>query len=138
MLLFNDIKLFSKNKVETVLYTNLNWKDYKQKKTFEDRKHESEIILKKYPSKLPVIINECSEDLRDRLKRKMLIESDMNVGQYIHTLRTKFNIKPEESILFFVDGIMPPSTMLISYLYDKYKDKDGFLYISILKENVFG
>jgi hypothetical protein len=67
MLLFNDIKLFSKNKVETVLYTKLNWKDYKQKKTFEDRKRESEIILKKYPSKVPVIINECSEDLRDRL-----------------------------------------------------------------------
>lgn len=138
MLLFNDIKLFSKNKVETVLYTNLNWKDYKQKKTFEDRKHESEIIIKKYPNKIPVIINECSEELRDRLKRKMLIEMDMTVGQYMHTLRIKFHIKPEESLLIFVDGTMPPSTTLMSYLYDKYKDKDGFLYISILKENVFG
>ena len=32
---------------------------------------------------------------------------------------------------------MPISTTLMSYLYDKYKDKDRFLYITILKEKCF-
>jgi GABA(A) receptor-associated protein len=138
MILFNDLKFFSKDKVETVLYKNLNWKDYKLKKTFEERTNESKTIQNKYPDKIPVIINECSEELRERVKRKMLLQMDMTVSQYLHTLRTKFNIKPEESVLIFVNGIMPTSTTLMSYLYDKYKDKDGFLYITILKENVFG
>lgn len=138
MILFNDLKIFSKDKVETVLYKNLNWKDYKLKKTFEERINESQTILKKYPDKIPVIINECSEELRDRVKRKMLLQTDMTVSQYLHSLRTKFSIKPEESVLIFVNGNLPTSTTLMSYLYDKYKDKDGFLYISVLKENVFG
>ena len=138
MILFNDLKFFSKDKVETVLYKNLNWKDYKLKKTFEERINESQTILKKYPDKIPVIINECSEELRDRVKRKMLLQIDMTVSQYLHSLRTKFSIKPEESVLIFVNGNLPTSTTLMSYLYDKYKDKDGFLYISVLKENVFG
>lgn len=138
MILFNDLKIFSKDKIETVLYKNLNWKDYKIKKTFEERVNESQAILKKYPNKIPVIINECSEELRERVKRKMLLQTDMTVSQYMHTLRTKFNIKPEESVLIFVNEIFPTSTTLMSYLYDKYKDKDGFLYVSVLKENVFG
>jgi len=138
MILFNDLKIFSKDKVETVLYKNLNWKDYKIKKTFEERVNESQAILKKYPNKIPVIINECSEGLRERVKRKMLLQTDMTVSQYMHTLRTKFNIKAEESVLIFVNGTFPTSTTLMSYLYDKHKDKDGFLYISVLKENVFG
>jgi GABA(A) receptor-associated protein len=138
MISFNDLKIFSKDKVETVLYKNLNWKDYKIKKTFEERVNESQAILKKYPNKIPVIINECSEELRERVNRKMLLQTDMTVSQYMHTLRTKFNIKAEESVLIFVNGTFPTSTTLMSYLYDKYKDKDGFLYVSVLKENVFG
>jgi len=138
MLLLNDLKIFSKDKVETVLYTNLNWKDYKLKKTFEERLNESQTILKKYSEKVPVIINECSEELRDRVKRKMLLQPDMTVSQFLHTLRTKFNIKQEEAVLIFVNGTFPTSTTIMSVLYDRYKDKDGFLYVSVLKENVFG
>lgn len=138
MLLFNDLNKLSNNKVETVLYTNLQWKDYKLKKTFEERKNECDIILKKYQDKLPVIINECSIELRDRIKRKMLIQKDMTVGQYMHSVRTKFNLKSEEAVLMFVNGSFPTSSTLMCSLYDKHKDKDGFLYISILKENVFG
>lgn len=138
MLLFQDFKSFSKDKVETVLYKDLQWKDYKLKKSFDERKYESETILKKYPDKVPVIINECSEEFRERVKRKMLLQKDMTVSQYMHSVRTKFNIRPEESLLIFINGIMPTSSTLMSHVYNRHKDNDGFLYVSILKENVFG
>ena len=138
MILFNDLKKVSKNKVETILYTNLNWKDYKLKKTFEERVNESQIILKKYPDRIPIIINECSEELKNRVTRKMLLQTDITITQYMYLLRKKFNIKPEESLFIFINDTVPTSTTLMSYLYYKHKDKDGFLYISVLKENVFG
>lgn len=138
MLSLNDLNFFSKNKVETLSNNNLNWTDYKIKKTFKERLNESQIILKKYPEKVPIIINECSEDLKDKLKRKMLIQKDMTVVQYMQSLRTKFNINSGESILMFINGSLPTSSTLIGYLYEKNKENDGFLYISILKENVFG
>lgn len=125
---FNNIK-----KIE-----NLNWKDYKLKKSFNERVSECQLILKKYPDKIPIIVNECSDDLKDKIKRKMLLQSDMTVSNYLYSIRQKFKIKPEESFLLFVNGKIPTSTTLLYELYNNHKDKDGFLYISIIKENVFG
>ena len=138
MLLFNDLIFLKKNKADTLLCKNSKWIDYKLKKSLEERINESQNILKKYPDKIPVIINECNEDLRDRIKRKILLQKDMTASQYIYSLRSKFNIKQEESLLLFINGSMPTSTTLMSHLYEKNKDKDGFLYVSILKENAFG
>ena len=142
MIIFNDLKLFSKshsvNNSEIPPNTKTNWKDYKNSKTFEQRLKECELILCKYKNKVPVIINECSDELQDRISRKMLLQKEMTVGNYMYSLRSKFNIKPEESVVMFVNGNIPVSTTMMGYLYEIYKDKDGFLYISILKENVFG
>lgn len=138
MISFNDLNFFSKYNVQTLSYKNSNWKDYKIKKTFEDRLKESEKILNIYQDKIPVIINECCYELSDKVKRKMLLPKEMTVSQFIHTLRTRVNIKSEESVFIFINGSIPTSTTTMSYLYEKYKEKDKFLYISVLKENVFG
>jgi len=142
MKIFNELKLFSKNHSvdECILVSNdkSNWKDYKLSKTFEQRLKEFETIRCKHQDKIPVIINECSDELRDRIKRKMLLQKEMTVGNYMYSVRNKFDIKPEESVVMFVNGTLPMSTTMMGYLYEKHKDKDGFLYISILKENVFG
>ena len=142
MIIFNDLKLFSKshsvNNSEIPPNTKINWKDYKLSKTFEQRSKEYELIMCKHKDKVPIIINECSDELRDRINRKMLLQKEMTVGNYMHSIRNKFNIKPEESVVIFVNGILPISSMLMGHVYEKHKDKDGFLYISILKENVFG
>lgn len=117
---------------------NLNWFDYKIKKNFEERSKESEIILKKYQNKIPVIINECYDEVKDRIKRKILLPKEITVSEFLYVLRTKFNINSEESLLVFVNGKIPTSTTSMIYLYEKYKEKDNFLYISIVKENTFG
>lgn len=142
MRILNELNLLLKNhyinNYEKTTNYKTNWKDYKICKTFEQRLRECELILCKYKNKVPVIINECSDELQDRISRKMLLQKEMTVGHYMYSLRSKFNIKPEESVVMFVNGNIPVSTTLMGYLYEMHKDKDGFLYISILKENVFG
>jgi GABA(A) receptor-associated protein len=133
-----DFINFSKNEGDIVLKTNEKWIDYKQKKTFEERQNESQAILNKYKDKVPVIINECSKDFQDKIKRKMLVQKELTITQYLYNLRTKFNIGSEESLVIFVNNSMPMSSITLGYLYEKSKDKDGFLYITILKENAFG
>ena len=133
-----DFINFSKNEGGIELKTNEKWIDYKQKKTFEERQNESQAILNKYKDKVPVIVNECSKDFQDKIKRKMLVQRELTVSQYLYSLRTKFNIGSEESLLIFVNNNMPMSSITVGYLYEKSKDKDGFLYITVLKENAFG
>lgn len=133
-----DFINFTKNECVKGTKTNEKWIDYKIKKTFEERQKESQIILNKYTDKIPIIVNECSQEFQDRVKRKMIVQKEVTVSQYLFTLRSKFNIKPEESLLIFVNNSMPISSTMMGYLYEKNKDKDGFLYITVLKENAFG
>jgi GABA(A) receptor-associated protein len=37
-----------------------------------------------------------------------------------------------------VNGIIPSNTDIMNELYEKYKDYDGFLYLTYSSENVFG
>jgi len=133
-----DFINFTKNECVKGTKTNEKWTDYKIKKTFEERQKESQIILNKYTDKIPIIVNECSQEFQDRVKRKMIVQKEVTISQYLFTLRSKFNIKPEESLLIFVNNSIPISSTMMGYLYEKNKDKDGFLYITVLKENTFG
>lgn len=123
------------------VYPSVNvktWKDYKEIKTLEQRTKESKMLYNRYPEKIPLIINECPDDYKLKLKRKMLLPIDMTVGQFMCSIRSKYNINKDEALLIFVDKTMPKSSTFISELHKQYKDEDGFLYVSLLKENVFG
>lgn len=47
---------------------------------------------------------------------------------------------PQETALYlFINNrIQPSTTMMMSAVYDEYKDEDGFLYITYSGENTFG
>ena len=121
---FIDFIKFSKNETITPSKINEYWKDYKIKKNFQERKKESETVMNKYTDKVPIIINECPEDFKDRVKRKMLLQRELTVSQYLYTIRSKFSISPEESLLIFINKKMPTSSTMIGSLYDKNKDED--------------
>jgi len=62
----------------------------------------------------------------------------MTIGQLMFSIRSKFSINKDEALLIFIGKTMPKSSTLISELHKQYKDEDGFLYVTILKESVFG
>jgi hypothetical protein len=138
MEILNNVFNNSLNQSVTPYINVKTWKDYKELKTFEQRKNESKMLYNKYPEKIPLIVNECPDDYKCKLKRKMLLPIDMTVGQFMCSIRSKFNINKDEALLIFVGKTMPKSSTLISELHKQYKEEDGFLYVSILKESVFG
>ena len=108
-------------------------------KTFSERKAESDIIRKKYPDRIPVIVykNEKS-DTPDIDKNKFLVPNDLSVAQFLFTIRKRIKLRPEQSLFLFVKNSIPRSDILLSQLYKEYKDEDGFLYITYSGENTFG
>ena len=71
-------------------------------------------------------------------KRKYLIPMDLTVGQFVYVIRKRIKINPEKAIFTFVNGKLPPTSQLMSNIYDENKDEDGFLYITYSGENTFG
>ena len=107
-----------------------NYKD----KPFEERKNEFLKIKNKHPLHTPIIVN---TQIKTK-KNKFIVPSDSSLSNFKAMFRVYVNLKPEEAIFILINNTMVPGTNLISSIYQKHKDRDGFLYLDIFKENTFG
>jgi GABA(A) receptor-associated protein len=67
-----------------------------------------------------------------------LVPSDLTVGQFVYVVRKRISLAPEKALFVFVGATLPPSAALLATVYDKHKDRDGFLYVQYSSENTFG
>lgn len=112
---------------------------FKRAHSLEKRKNESSRMTEKYPCRVPVIVEKhVDADLPDIDKKKYLVPTDLTIGQFIHVIRKRIKLTPEKAIFIFVNNLLPPTSALMSTIYESQKDEDGFLYISYNGENVFG
>ena len=113
---------------------------FKQTYTFDHRKKESDRVRKKFPLKTPVVIELKDVDTKNtELKKKYLVESNCTVQGFQNVIRERFKLSTQEGIHMIINNtVIPKYSMLISEVYELYKDEDGFLYILLCKENVFG
>lgn len=113
-------------------------KSYKDRFDFAKRKLEANRIKEKYPKRVPIIVevdDNCGLTLE---KTKYLCPGDLTCSQFMYVLRKRTPLKAEEAMYMFCDNSLPATSALISQLYHTSADKDGFLYMTISKENTFG
>jgi hypothetical protein len=124
-----------------------------------------ELLLKKYPDRLPVIISSSSIKIKNTHKR-FVVPYDMTISQFMILLRQKIALGETEAIFIFIKGpnnesdspaaikseseqeteikytsgkdILVSPTSSISSLYKEYKDNNLVLNLYFEKENVFG
>lgn len=60
------------------------------------------------------------------------------MSQFVYVIRKRIKLAAEKSIFIFINNVIPPSTALMSAIYEEHKDEDGFLYITYSGENTFG
>ena len=113
--------------------------EFTRKLSLEERKAECLKIQAKYPDRIPTIMTRGrGADFPQLESSKFLIPKDLSVGQFIYVLRTKIQLRPEQSVFVFVNGILPQNSQMISIVYEKNVAEDGFLYLTITSENTFG
>ena len=110
--------------------------------SFEQRKKESEVIRGKYPDRVPIIVEMAdivsNSQLNPLDRQKYLVPTHLTVGQLLYIIRKKIHLQPEQALFIFINSIMVPTNTDFSSLYEKYKDEDGYLYISYSAESTFG
>lgn len=112
---------------------------YKEEHSFEKRKAEGEKIRRKYPDRVPVIVEKAAKArLGDLDKKKYLVPSDLTVGQFYFLIRKRIHLRPEDALFFFVNNVIPPTSATMGSLYQEHHDEDFFLYIAFSDENVYG
>ena len=107
--------------------------------TFEKRFSESNRIKKKYPNRIPVIVEKkIGSDIPNIDKTKYLVPGDLTISQFLYVIRKRINLRDEQAIFIFIDNKIPFSQSLIKEIYTQDKHMDGFLYFEYSGENTFG
>jgi len=113
--------------------------NFMNKFSLEERKKESEKIKKKYPDRIPVIVEkDKNSELSDIDKHKFLVPSNITSGQFLYIIRKRIKLSSDKALFIFVNGILPPTSESMSNIYEDHKAKDGFLYVRYQGENTFG
>jgi len=113
--------------------------NFKNKNSFEKRKNESNNVIKKYPDRVPIIVQKYhGSELPDIDKVKYLVPKDMTMSQFTFIIRKRISLEPAQAIFITVNSSLVTSSKLLSELYMEEKDDDGFLYITYTNENTFG
>jgi len=100
---------------------------------------ESGRILEKYPNRIPIIVNKRRDSkIADIGKSKFLVQKDMAMNQFIYVIRKRLKLKPSEAIFVTINNEMCTSSEILSDIYDRHKNTDGFLYVTYSSENTFG
>jgi GABA(A) receptor-associated protein len=114
---------------------------FKKMHTQEKRYNETKVLLEKYPNKIPCII-EVNDTLLSLpvFHTKWLIPEDITVIGLIMKIRNKYTniIKASDGLFLFIGTSVCRPDEMIKNIYNKYKDEDNFLYMTLSKENVFG
>ncbi|XP_028665816.1 gamma-aminobutyric acid receptor-associated protein-like 1 [Erpetoichthys calabaricus] len=112
---------------------------YKEDHAFEYRKREGEKIRKKYPDRVPVIVEKAPKARVPNLdKRKYLVPSELTVGQFYFLIRKRIQLRPEDALFFFINNTIPPTSATMGQLYQENHEEDCFLYVAYSDESVYG
>ena len=106
---------------------------------FERRSGESQKIMTKYPSRIPIVVEKCNRCLLNDIdKKKYLVPKDLNMNQFIYIIRKRIKLTSSESLFLMIDNQLCPSNKSLSEIYENMANKDGFLYVTYTSENTFG
>eukprot|EP00916_Digyalum_oweni_P016950 GHVL01027787.1.p1 GENE.GHVL01027787.1~~GHVL01027787.1.p1 ORF type:complete len:141 (+),score=26.48 GHVL01027787.1:172-594(+) len=117
----------------------------------EERIAEAQKIKERYPDRYPVICEKALySDLPDLQKKKFLVTSIMTIGEFKYIMQKHINqhmtqtddsiLEPDKTIYLYVanTNTSPTGSALLIDLYNQYKNKDGFLYLTYTSENTLG
>jgi GABA(A) receptor-associated protein len=103
---------------------------------------ESKRIRIKYPSRIPTLIFPKSNMEPQLDKNKYLVPLDLMLSSLITVVRSRLGLTKEKAILFVIKKgtqvFIPHGDQLVGFLYDMYKDENGFLFINYFIENTYG
>lgn len=124
--------------------------EYQERCSYEHRIRLSSNIMRKYPTRVPIIVEVYEDKYRygksqkfKLSKTKYLAPQDTTVHKFLNELRKHVTgLEPYESIFMYVVTPnrlhIPVLSSTILELYNAHKQNDQFLYLFLTEEQTFG
>lgn len=113
---------------------------FRDSTTFKERYDETRRIRMKYPTKLPIVCekNRHQSSLPDIDMKRYLVPYDITVGQFMHIIHKRLRLNKNVALFFLTGNTMVSASSLMTDVYERFKDLDGYLYFVYATENAFG
>ena len=113
--------------------------NFQKKHSFEKRRDDSQSVIKKYPERIPIIVQLGDKSELPKIdKIKYLVPRDMTMSQFSFVVRKRIKLEPSQAIFITINNTLVTNSKLLSEIYEENKDPDGFLYVTYTGENTFG
>ncbi len=132
---------FDEDKSKGLKTSEINFKFREEFPDPKIRRKQCKIIRKKYPDKIPIIIEKNpNSNISNIDKTKYLIPLDLTVSQFSYMIRKRIKLSNESAFFLLVNGkISITGGSLLSDIYERYQDpEDSFLYITYSSELTWG
>ncbi|KAG9510513.1 Microtubule-associated proteins 1A/1B light chain 3C, partial [Fragariocoptes setiger] len=116
-------------------------KPYKQRKSFEIRRDEVNDIRKKFPNKIPVVVERYQREINLPLldKVKFLVPQELTMSNFTTIIRNRLQITSNRAFYFIINNkSMASTSKTMAEIYRDNKDEDGFLYMTYASQEMFG
>ncbi|KAL8565688.1 Microtubule-associated protein 1 light chain 3 gamma [Nucella lapillus] len=116
-------------------------KSFKQRKSFAVRKEELESIRRKFPNKIPVIVERYHKEKSLTLldKTKFLVPQELTMSQFLTIIRNRMALNHNQSFYLLVNNkSLSSMSSTIAEIYREEKDPDGFIYMTYASQEMFG
>lgn len=114
---------------------------FKQRRSFETRKLESENIRKKFPTKIPVVVERYQREasLPEMDKSKFLVPQELTMMNFAIIIKQRLGVPSSRAFYFVIDNqSMVSTSKTVAEVYREHKDADGFLYMTYASQEMFG
>ena len=114
---------------------------YKSEHNLEQRRQESNRILKEYDNRVPIICESAPNSQLPSLKKvKYLVPKDMTICQFQFIIRRNLDLEEKSALyLFTTKEKTLTGDRTVYEIYNNYKDKeDNFLYLYYASELTWG
>lgn len=116
-------------------------KPFKQRRSFETRKLESENIKKKFPTKIPVVVERYQREvnLPEMDKSKFLVPQELTMMNFAIIIKQRLGVPSSRTFYFVIaNQSMVSTSKTVAEVYREHKDPDGFLYMTYASQEMFG
>ena len=114
---------------------------FREKLSLQKRIELSEKIRSTHYSKVPVIVDRAADSPSLPLleKQKYLTPQHFTFANFTNEILNHIPVTEQSHIVFFVGkSVRAMPALLMQQVYERYKDEDGFLYVTYGEHNVMG
>jgi microtubule-associated protein 1 light chain len=114
---------------------------FQQRLSFESRAKEAIDTRKRYPSKVPLVVERYrrEQSIGEIDKVKWLVPVEMTTLQLSIVLKQRLHLTPGKEFFLLIDGKTIPSLNVpMVTLHQKFANEDGFLYFTYASQECFG